>query len=100
MSENEIIYADGFWYNEPSDNAPSFIKANISIVPEKFAAWLQAQPVNEKGYVKITVKESKGGKMYAALDQWKPSGQPQQPAPQQPTQEVSADAMPGTEIPF
>lgn len=100
---SDINYAEGFWYNEPSERAPDFIKANISIVPDKFAAWLQQQPRDEKGYVKLTVKESKGGKIYAALDTWKPSGQPQQ-APQQPEQrqpEVSADSMPsGQSIPF
>lgn len=84
---SDIIFAEGLFYNLPSDKAPDFIKANISIAPEKFIEWLQQQTANDKGYVKLTVKESKNGKVYVALDTWQPNQQqqPQQPAQQQPT---------------
>jgi len=72
MAEN--IFAEGIYLNKVSDKAPEFIKANVSIHIEKAIAWLETQKgnVDEKGYIKLTGKESKEGKRYFQLDTWKP----------------------------
>lgn len=65
-------FVSGLFYNEPSEKAPDFILANISVAPEKFIGWLMAQTANEKGYIKMVVKKSKQGKAYIELDTWEP----------------------------
>lgn len=53
------------------DNAPDFVKANLSFKVEQFTEYLKSK-VNEKGYVNIDIKESKDGRLYADLNDWKP----------------------------
>lgn len=65
-------FTQGFYYNQPSEKAPDFVLANVSIKPLEFIAWLSEQKQNEKGYVKIAIKRSKQGKVYAELDTWEP----------------------------
>ena len=95
---SDIVFAEGFWFNEAK---PEYIKGNITINAGRFIQWLNQQQVDEKGNVKLVVKESKGGKIYTAIDNWKPdpnyrSGQGQSPAQnnytQAPQQEISADS--------
>ena len=69
----EINFVDGLYSNEVNPKAPEFILANQSIHAEKLSAWLQANKglANEKGYINITTKLSKGGKRYIAVDTYK-----------------------------
>tara|TARA_R110000737_G_scaffold303578_3_gene310776 strand:+ start:246 stop:560 length:315 start_codon:yes stop_codon:yes gene_type:complete len=54
---------------------PDFIKAKGSIKRTELIAWLE----NESGeWVNFDVKESKGGKWYAAVDTWEPDSQKQE----------------------
>lgn len=71
----DTIFAEGIYLNTVSDRAPEFIKANVSIHIDKAIAWLETQKANadEKGYIRLTGKESKEGKRYFQLDQWKPT---------------------------
>jgi len=57
---------------KPRENAPKFVKADISIKPGDFSAYLMTLTPNEKGYIRFQVKESQEGKFYIALDDWKP----------------------------
>jgi hypothetical protein len=74
--EKEIIFSEGIYLNKVADTAPDFVKANVSIHADKAIAWLQTMKatgmVNEKGYVNLVGKESKGGKRYFQLDTYKP----------------------------
>jgi hypothetical protein len=72
--EQESKLTAGMWFNLPHRNAPDFVKGSLSIIPDKFIEWLKAQEKSEKGYVRISLKESKSGKGYSELDTWKPSG--------------------------
>ena len=69
---SEKVFAAGFYFDEPSENAPDFVLGNVTISPEAFGSWLAAQKPNDKGYVRLAVKRSQGGKVYAELDTWVP----------------------------
>lgn len=75
--ENNFI--KGLFVNRPSDKAPSFVKAKISISADTFPQFLK-ENVNGKGYLNFDILESKDGKYYAKLDNFKPSEQNKQEA--------------------
>lgn len=91
--ETETIFTEGIYLNTVSDKAPDFIKANVSIHIEKAIAWLNANKhlADEKGYIKLTGKESKQGKRYFQVDTWKP----QETAP-----EASPETLKDSDVPF
>jgi len=70
----ETIFTDGFYLNKGHEKAPAFVITNQSIHVEKAIAWLNANKhlADEKGYIRLTGKESKQGKRYFEVDQWKP----------------------------
>lgn len=70
----EKTYANGIYGRSPSERAPDFIVGNISIKPADFAAWLDEQLADEKGYVKLSVSRQKNApeKWSFSLDTWKP----------------------------
>ena len=74
---NEQKFVNGLFVNR-RENAPDFVKANLAF-NEKFIAYLQ-ENFNAKGYVNVDVLESKEGKLYAKLNDWKP----QEPTGEQP----------------
>jgi len=67
---SEATFANGLYWKEPKENAPDWVKGNISIKVEDFIPFLEEQ---QEGWVNLVVKKSKGGKYYAQLDNWKPS---------------------------
>jgi hypothetical protein len=69
--ENKKEFVDGLFVNQPREGAPEFVKGSLSITVEKFITYLQAK-ANAKGYVNIDLLESKEGKLYAKLNDWKP----------------------------
>ena len=69
MSDKEFI--NGLIVKAPNDNAPEYVKAKLSIRREELIAWLQTK---DSDWVNADVKVSQGGKWYAAVDNWKPSG--------------------------
>jgi hypothetical protein len=66
---SDMKFVDGLFVNPPHQNAPDFVKMKISINPE-FKKWLNAQIEGE--VINIDVKESKAGKWYCSVDDWKP----------------------------
>lgn len=70
----------------PHERAPEFVKARLSIRREEMIAWLQTKPDD---WINVDIKESRNGKWYAAVDDWKPEsgsggargGAPNRPAP-------------------
>ena len=66
-------FVDGLFVNSPNENAPDFIKANLSIHAARFVEWLKGQELTEKGYVNLDLKESREGKLYASVNDWKPN---------------------------
>ena len=90
---NDIKFVDGLIVKAPNPAAPDFVKASISMKREELIAWLQAQ---EGEWINAQVKESRAGKWYAAVDEWKPS---QEAAPAE-SQPVPTDDFDDDKIPF
>jgi hypothetical protein len=64
-------FVNGLFAKAPNPKAPDFVKGSISIKRAEFMAWLDQQ---QGDWVNIDVKESKGGKWYAQVNDWKPEG--------------------------
>lgn len=69
MSEKKFI--GGLLVKAPSDKAPDYVKARLSIKREELIAWLQTE---HGEWINADIKESQNGKWYAAVDDWKPNG--------------------------
>jgi hypothetical protein len=75
---DDKIFAAGLFYKAPHERAPEFVKGSISIKVEEFTAFLQ-EHVSAEGWVNISVKERRGGKLYCELDQYKRREEPAEP---------------------
>lgn len=60
---------NGLFVKKPHPNAPSFVKAKVSVKKEDFINWLHSQ---EGAWVNMDIKESRDGAFYAQIDEWKP----------------------------
>jgi hypothetical protein len=70
MADKEFV--DGLIVKAPSDKAPDFVKCNISIKRKDLGNWLRGK---DDDWINIDVKESKGGKWYAEVSNWKPNAE-------------------------
>lgn len=66
---DEIEFVNGIIVKAPHQNAPDFVKCAISIKVADLSEWLAGR---DEEWVNIDVKESKGGKWYAAVSTFKP----------------------------
>jgi len=66
----ETEFVGGLIVKPPREGVPGFVKAKLSFKREEMIAWLQSR---EGDWINADVKESKGGKWYAAVDNWKPT---------------------------
>ena len=70
---NETEFVPGLFVKPPHERAPDFVKASISIKVEDLGKWLREQyKAGKTDWINIDVKESKGGKWYAAVSKFKP----------------------------
>lgn len=69
---SDVIFMDGFIVKSPNENAPDFVKANISIKKDEFISFLNKQ---EGDWVNAQLKVSRAGKLYASIDNWKPNAE-------------------------
>lgn len=67
-----IQFVDGLIVKAPHGNAPDFVKASISIKVADLGMWLREKHKAGEEWVNVDVKESKGGKWYAAVSTFKP----------------------------
>lgn len=77
----ELEFPNGLIVKAPHANAPSFVKASISIKVEDLGVWLRAKHKAGDEWVNLDVKESKGGKWYAAVSNFKPKKQEEKAKP-------------------
>lgn len=66
---DEIEFVNGLIVKAPRETAPDFVKCAISIKVADLSAWLAGK---SDEWINIDVKESKGGKWYAAVSTFKP----------------------------
>ena len=77
------------------ENAPEFVVAHLAFNVDEFIEFLKKHEDN--GWVNLDMANSRGGKMYAALDTWKPTqGAASKPNRQaaQPASDDLADDIP------
>ena len=93
--QKEVKFVGGLIVKAPREGAPDFVKMCLSFKRLEAIAWLQEQ---EGEWVNADVKEARSGKLYAAVDDWKPTPRQDAPAPRQqaPAQSFEQDE----EIPF
>ena len=68
MTDN--VFIEGMMYKPPRENAPDFVKGSISVKLKDFFEF--AKKNQNDGWLNIDMKVSKGGKLYFALNTWKP----------------------------
>ena len=80
------VFAEGMmikWLgpNDPNrrQNAPDFILGQVSFKTEDFNRCMRDN--NNNGWINVDIKRSKGGKVYAEVDTWKPKQQQEQKQP-------------------
>lgn len=73
----EKEFVNGLRVFKPHEKAPDFIKLDMSIEVSDLLAWLGAREEKE---LRIQVKESKKGKLYAEVDNWKKEHKSERPA--------------------
>lgn len=84
---NETEFVPGLFVKPPHERAPDFVKASISIKVEDLGKWLREQyKAGKTDWINIDVKESKGGKWYAAVSTYKPK---EKDAPKRPSDDDS-----------
>ena len=66
----ETIYPKGMRLWPPRDNAPDFIKGSLTVHMDTFTEWAQ-EHTDEKGYVRLDLKEGRDGALYLALNTFK-----------------------------
>ena len=68
------VFAEGLWFYPPHERAPDFVKGKLSISADRFVKWLRVQPLDDKGFIKLDITESReSGKYSIAVDDWKPT---------------------------
>ena len=72
---NDIEFVNGLIVKAPNSNAPDFVKAAISIKVADLTEWLSDR---DEEWINDDVKESRGGKWYAAVSTFKPKQQQEQ----------------------
>jgi hypothetical protein len=70
MKNQDAKFLNGIIFKLPHQNAPDFVKGQLSIKREELIESLQ----NESGdWINLQLKVSKEGKPYAQIDEWKPN---------------------------
>ena len=72
MAEEKKEFVEGMFLKEPREGAPTFVKGSISFKLDKFIPYLHSK-ANAAGYVNVDLLESKEGKLYVKLNDWKPA---------------------------
>ena len=67
MSDKE--FPSGLFAKAPHERAPDFVKCSLSIKRADLGNWLRGK---SDEWINLQVKESRGGKWYVEVDNWKP----------------------------
>lgn len=67
----ELEFPNGLIVKAPHEKAPSFVKAVISIKVEDLGLWLREKHKAGEEWVNLDVKESRNGKWYASVSNFK-----------------------------
>lgn len=95
MSEPKFV--NGLILKAPRDGAPDFVKGSISIRVEELMTFLAKQKTE---WVNLDIKESKAGKWYAQVNDWKPESKQDQAIQNSQTQQPTHDEEFNDDIPW
>ena len=68
----EVKFIKGLIAKAPSEKAPDYVKAKLSIKRVELIEWLEQQT---EEWINSDVKVSKNGNWYVQIDDWKPNSQ-------------------------
>lgn len=68
-NKKEKIFVDGLGFKKPRENAPDFVKGNISINVKRLQEFLVKHGAG-KEWLNCDLKKSQGGKLYIELNVW------------------------------
>ncbi len=68
-NKKDKIFVDGLGFKKPRENAPDFVKGNISINVPRLQAFLETHGKG-KEWLNCDLKKSQGGKLYIELNVW------------------------------
>lgn len=88
---NEPEFVNGLIVKAPHANAPDFVKASLSIRRAELIEWLQGR---DGEWVNLDVKESRGGKWYASVNDLKPKEGGAKPASRSAPQRQAPQSAP------
>ena len=72
---NETEFLGGIRFQPKRDNAPSYVLCRGWIDLDELIGWAQTKKQAGESKVNFDIKESReGGKLYGAVDNWKPNG--------------------------
>ena len=66
-------FVPGLFAKAPHERAPEFVKCNVSIKVKDLGNFLRQKSQAGEEWVNLQIKESRDGKFYAEIDDWKPS---------------------------
>ena len=70
---SDIEFPDGMYAERPGSNKPKWILALIDIRLEDAIRFLEQKKADGETTIQLEVRESKQGKLYAAIDRWQPT---------------------------
>ena len=79
---NDKNFVSGIRFNTPHAKAPSWVKGTISIKVDEFIAYAAANQ-DDRGWINIDVKESKGGNLYCELNTYQQNKAATAPHPEE-----------------
>ena len=77
---SNVIFADGFAVYSPNEKAPDFVKGSIVINIKQFSKWIAdnanyiTTDNNGNDVLRMQIKTSQQGKLYASVDTYQPDG--------------------------
>lgn len=74
MQQQDKEFTKGIFAKAPSGNAPDFIKSKMSFRLEEAVPYLQEKLASGEEWLNCEIRESKAGKWFVCVDDWKPSG--------------------------
>lgn len=69
---SDIEFMEGFFAAKPREGKPDWIKATVDVDLDSAIAFLEKKKSDGEQKLQFELRESKGGKFYAAIDHWTP----------------------------
>lgn len=70
---SEASFVPGLFAKAPRDNAPDFVKGSVSIKVEEVGKFLREVYAKGEEWLNLDLKESRDGKYYLQINDWKPA---------------------------